>query len=452
MPDDGPDRTDGDDRTEAEEARTDGDDRTEAAPAVRTVLVTGAGGSGRTTVAAATALRAARGGARTLLLSTAPDGVLEAVLDAPLAPAYGAEDAYGPLRPAAVDGVPGLWAARVDPDEDFRAQALAVQRHARAALEFTGSEPLAEDELTTLPGAGTFALLRALRAAGGTDGSTGPAWDVVVADLPPAPEALAALALPEQLRRYLRRLLPPEKQAARALRPVLAQLAGVPMPAEWLYGATARWERELAGVQRVIDAAGTSVRLVTEPGGALAVAALRAVRPALALYGLRVDAVVANRVLPTGSPDEWLAALSGRQQAVLKELREAAGDAPLTELPHLGREPRGPHDLAALPAPAVRGMDAEPGSAAAVEDRLAEEGLLHWRLPLPGAGRDALGLVRRGDELTVGVGPYRRTLPLPSVLRRCRVTGAALADGELRVRFAPEPGLWPRAESGQDGG
>lgn len=468
---------------------------TGGAEAVRTVLVTGAGGVGRTTVAAATALGAARAGARTLLLSTGEPGVLEAVLDAPLVPGTGDPD--GPLRPAPVAAVPGLWAARVDPDEDFRAQTMTLQEQGRAVLELTGAAPLAEDELTTLPGADAFALLRALRAArpagrvagpgddgdeagpgdGAGSGDTseseaGTGWDVVVVDLPPAPQALALLALPEQLLAYLRRLLPPEKQAARALRPVLAQLAGVPMPAEWLYGTAARWERELTGVQRAIDAPGTSVRLVTEPSGPLAVTALRTVRPALALYGLRLDAVVANRVLPAGSPDEWLAGLSGRQQDVLKELRETDGHVPLAELPHLGHEPRGPYDLAALAAPAVGAGRAGPGSGpdsgsgsdsgsgpdsdpagpvlGRVEDRLAEEGLLHWRLALPGADRESLGLVRRGNELTVGVGPYRRTLPLPPALRRCHVTGAALADGVLRVRFAPEPGLWPGTGQGGD--
>ncbi|RLL66422.1 ArsA-related P-loop ATPase [Streptomyces sp. Z26] len=434
------------------------------APGAGTVLVTGAGGAGRTTVAAATALAAARDGARTLLLTTADHGVLEAVLDAAPGTAYGA-------RPVAVTAAPGLWAARADTDGDFRERAAAVQRHGRAVLELAGAEPLSADELTPLPGADTFALLHALRAAHSPGDS--PAWDVVVVDLPPAPRALAALALPGQLRRYLRRLLPPEKRAARALRPVLAQLAGVPMPAEWLYGAAARVERELAAVQRVVDAPGTSVRLVAEPTGELAARALRTVRGGVALYGLRVDAVVANRVLPAGAeaeagpeagrgagPGAWAAAYGARQRAALAELRAAAGGAPVTELPHLGREPRGPRDLAELPVPAPTGVP-DDGSAGArpgdpvlgsVEDRLAAEGLLYWRLPLPGAERDAVGLVRHGDELAVTVGPYARRLPLPPALRRCRVTGAALADGELRVRCAPDARLWPRGDSGASDG
>jgi arsenite-transporting ATPase len=79
-----------------------------------------------------------------------------------------------------------------------------------------------------------------------------------------------------------------------------------------------------------------------------------------------------------------------------------------------------------------------------VADRLAAEGHLVWTLPLPGAGREGLDLVRRGDELVVDAGGFRRIVPLPSALRRCTVAGAALRDGALRVRFTPDPGLWPR--------
>ena len=80
-----------------------------------------------------------------------------------------------------------------------------------------------------------------------------------------------------------------------------------------------------------------------------------------------------------------------------------------------------------------------------VTDRLADDGVLVWHIPLPGAHRDELDLIRRGDELVLAAGQFRRIVPLPSVLRRCTVDGAALRDGELRIRFAPDPGLWPRA-------
>jgi arsenite-transporting ATPase len=522
---------------------------------VRTLLVTGAGGAGRTTAAAATALAAARRGARTLLL-TGDRAVVDPLLPpaVPGAPAgHGNGDGSGrrgevtatglPL-PSPVADVDLLYVARVDPAASYRAGALDVQARIGSLLAMLGAPPLDPEELTELPGAEAFALLRALREAravpaegggAGGDPADGPGaplpgagWDLVVVDLPPVREAVALLALPEQLRRYLRRLLPADRQAARALRPVLAQLAGVPMPAEWAYDAATRADRELAAVQRVIDAAGTAVAVVLDPSGPSAADVLSTARTGLALHGHRLAGVLADRVLPTGSADPFLAALSAEQQDVLTSLaaqcaehaghgvragrdghdvradrtghdpragrdghdvragrdghdphadREAraVGDGhgvrevPHHEIPHLGRAPRTPADLAALadaldaagwPAGAVPGFGHGPaeggvtGGAAEpdaprpdpwhVADRLAAEGHLVWTLPLPGAGREGLDLVRRGDELVVDAGGFRRIVPLPSALRRCTVAGAALRDGALRVRFTPDPGLWPR--------
>ncbi|AJF64769.1 ArsA family ATPase [Streptomyces vietnamensis] len=377
---------------------------------MRIILVTGPGGAGRTTLAAATALAEAQAqaqaqaGRQVLLVS---------------------EDA---------DPMEGVKLLRPRPGDDFRREFLALQARSSAALDLLGTAPFEDAELTELPGSRQFALLRALRDAAAGD------HELAVVDLPPLPEALALLALPGQLRRYLRRLLPPERQAARALRPMLAQLAGVPMPAQWLYETTARWEAELAAVQAVVEDPDTTVRLVLEPGPGAA-RALRTARLGLAVQRLALDAVVANRILPAASEDPWLAGLTAEQHRHLAELRTAT-TGELYELPHLGRAPRGAEDLVLLSP--VRTEKTVPVPEWAVEDRREEDGVLVWHIPLPGAVKEELSLVRRGDELLLTAGAFRRGVPLPGALRRCTVTGAGLVDGDLRVRFTPDPGLWPR--------
>ncbi|NEB76772.1 ArsA family ATPase, partial [Streptomyces sp. SID14478] len=148
--------------------------------------------------------------------------------------------------------------------------------------------------------------------------------------------------------------------------------------------------------------------------------------------GLRAEAPLANRVLPDGSTDPWLADAAARQRKVVAQWQGAH------EIPHLGHDP-GPDDLD-VPLPGPPG----PRAAWPVEDRLADDGVLVWRIPLPGAVREELTLIRRGDEIVVGAGPFRRIVALPSAPRRCTVAGAGLVDGELCVRFAPDPELWPQ--------
>ncbi|MFF7091568.1 ArsA family ATPase [Streptomyces rubradiris] len=386
---------------------------------MRTLLIMGPGGSGRTTVAAATALASARAGHRTLLLSADRTDTPGAALGTP-------------TGPAPAEAAPRLTVWRPDAAEGFRRDLTAFQTRAENVLDLLGAARLDAEEVTPLPGAEELSFLRALR-----DAALSERHDLVVVDLPPLPRALSLLALPEELRRYLRRLLPPERQAARALRPVLGRLAGVPMPAEWLYETAARWDVELAAVEAVLTDRATAVRLVAEPGPAGA-DALRTATLGLALRGLRTEALIANRTLPETAGDAWLAGLTAQQRKTLGEWREAYDVHPA---PHLGRDPQGGDDLTALAVPAVN-----PASAPVewpVTDRIAEDGVLVWHLPLPGAIRDELDLVRRGDELVITAGPFRRIVALPSALRRCTVAGAGLRDGELRIRFAPDPDLWP---------
>ncbi|MEW1908948.1 ArsA-related P-loop ATPase [Kitasatospora sp. NPDC085895] len=383
----------------------------------RTVLVTGEGSA---VVAAATALHSARTGRRTLLLAAddphrAVDDLLDTRLTAEPAP-------YGER----------LAVARIDEQAALRSALDGFGARLAPALDLLGADPLDPEELTPLPGTRQLALLRALRAA---DAET-----VVVAAPAPA-ELIATLALPEQLVRYLDRLLPEQRQAARALRPLLAALAGVPMPADWLFDARAAACAALAEARAVIEAPGTSVRLVVD-ADAHGTGELRRIRAALALHGRRLDAVVAHRVLPSAaaaSPDPWLAGRAARQRERLADLASGLGAVPLltAEWPEV--------TLEAIADQLYAGGEPGPGEAPEpwVEDRLAEDGLLVWHLALPGAERSGLELVRRGDELVVGTGGHRRLLPLPSALRRCTVSGAGLHDGVLSVRFAPDPALWP---------
>ncbi|MFD0278392.1 ArsA-related P-loop ATPase [Kitasatospora sp. NPDC127111] len=387
--------------------------------ATRTILVSG--DAAAPTVAAATALHAARRGHRTLLLAADdPHRALDTVLGVRLEP-----------EPAGY--APGLTVARIDEQAAFRHALGEIGGRLKPALDLLGADPLDPEELTALPGTARLALLRALPAAEA---------DVLVVLAPPPAELIGTLALPEQLERYLARLVPEQRQAARALRPLLAGLAGVPMPADWLYEARTKAAGALADARAALTAPGTSVRLVTAADGH-PYEELRRIRAGLALHGHRPDAVVVHGALPegaTGSPDPWLAGLARRREEELAALA-AASDVPVlvtglaeatleAVADRLYGDGPGPVPLASGPWP--------------VEDRLAEDGLLVWHLALPGADRADLDLVRRGDELVVGLGAHRRVLALPSALRRCTVAGAGLHDGVLAVRFAPDLALWPR--------
>ncbi|GAB3596764.1 ArsA family ATPase [Angustibacter peucedani] len=396
---------------------------------MRVVLFTGKGGVGKTTVAAATAVHAARSGVKTLVLST----------DA----AHSLGDALGrTLAPDDVTEVePGLWAQQVDPGHRLQQTWGAVQAYLLDVLQVLGVEPLDAAELTVLPGADDVLTLLALR----DQVAAGP-WDLVVVDCAPTAETLRLLALPEALTRLVDRVLPGQRALARTLAPAVGRAAGLPTPGREVGAALLRLRGQLAEALAVVRAPSTSVRLVLTPE-AVVLAEARRTLTALSLQDFAVDGAVANRVVPGQDASPWQQGWVDAQQVVLDEARSSFGSLPLVTVPYLPAEPVGPDALAVVGAALHGGAGVEALVADPVRPRPlrvepdGEGYLLVLELPLVHAAD--VDLARRDDDLLVGVAGHRRVVALPSVLRRCTVAGARVRDGALHVRFVRDPDQWP---------
>lgn len=393
---------------------------------MRVLLFTGKGGVGKTTASAATAALAASRGRKTLVLSTDPAHSLADALGVALGP-----------TPTEVDT--GFYAMQVDGQRAFERTWRDVQSYLLGVLERAGVDALQAEELTVLPGAEEVLALLELR-----DQVASGLWDLVVVDCAPTGETLRLLALPEALSWYVEKVFPAQRRALRAVRPLLSRVSGPAVPAEGVFEAVERLHRQLLDVRAVLTAPTTSVRLVFTPESVV-VAEARRTLTSLALYGYRVDALLANRVFPA-SDSPFLAAWVTSQAEQLDGVRRDAGPLPVLVSPYRGGEPVGLAALTELGA--VLYGDADPAAEVAAEqdlltvERTADGFELSLALPL--ARLRDVDLARSGDELIVTVAGHRRVLALPSALRRCTVAGASLTAGRLAVRFEPDPALWPR--------
>ncbi|MEO9139358.1 MAG: ArsA family ATPase [Jatrophihabitans sp.] len=396
---------------------------------MRIVLFTGKGGVGKTTTAAATALRLADRGVKTLLLSTDIAHSLADALDVPLGD-----------TPSEVS--PGLWAVQVDTQGRFEAAWRDVQTFLVDMLARGGVDPITADELTVLPGVDEVLALLAVRELAVTGD-----WDALIVDCAPTAETLRLLALPEALTWYLQRVFPAQRKIAKTMRPIATILGrGDAIPSDDIFQALLRLNDELAAVRQLLgDPSVTSVRLVLTPEAVVAAEARRTFT-ALALYGYSVDLVVANRVFPAGD-DEWRQGWAAAQRRQLTSIRESFAGLPVRELAYRPAEPvgvdalRGVADSLYGPTPGVDPAPPSDNSNLMRVETTADGFVLHLFLPL--ASRAEVDAARAGDELIVSVGPYRRVLSLPSVLRRCEVCGGEFDGRTLRVRFRPDPALWP---------
>jgi arsenite/tail-anchored protein-transporting ATPase len=414
----------------------------------RISLFVGKGGVGKSTLAAATAVRDARAGQRVLLVSTDQAHSLGDVLGAVVSPT-GRRD---PVRVLA-----NLETGTADVGGGFL-DALAMDTLAllesrwRGVVDTLGRRfpeselgEIAPEELSALPGIQEVLGLHEvgeLAAAG--------KWDHIVVDCASTADALRMLTLPATFALYVERGWPRHRRLSTG-----ADDARSAAVVELL-------ERVSASVDKLsallTDGAHVGAHLVLTAERVVAAEAVRTLG-SLALMGVRVEELIVNQILvqddsyeyrnlPAHPAFDWYSERISEQRAVLHELYAAVGEVALVLTPHLAGEPIGAKALAELLDSARRrDGSAPPGPVRPVVDLESGSGLqsvYRLRLELPQIDSGALTLGRVGDDMIVGAGGMRRRVRLASVLRRCIVLDAHLRGSELTVRFRPDPEVWPK--------
>jgi arsenite-transporting ATPase len=266
-------------------------------------------------------------------------------------------------------------------------------------------------------------------------------WDVVVVDCAPTAETIRFLSLPDILARYMERLFPVGRRVNKVLAPVLSRVTSLPVADDSVFAATSDFYERLEGVREIlIDPARTSVRLVVNPER-IVIAEARRTYTYLSLFGYRVDAVIANRLLPEAVADPWFERWKELHVEHLQTIQDSFSPLPVLTVELAPEELVG---LAALRGFGDRVYGDRDAASILYEGQplkiTRRAGRTTLTLDLPFADREDLELGRRGDELLVRVGPYRRAITLPDSLRSRPVKDASLKQGKLKVTFEGRPG------------
>jgi len=387
---------------------------------VRVILHTGKGGVGKTTMALATALGAARHGHRVFVLST----------DA----AHSVGDALGrPIGSSPVEVAQGVVAQEVGVLDELDRAWSEIQEWLRELLHDETDEMVAE-ELLVFPGMEELISLRAVREVEATGD-----FDVCVVDCAPTGATLRMLRFPDALRIFMESFFDLERRGVRILRPLLDKVsAGRLLPREEFFDAFERLYGEVEDVRQILlDNQRTSARLVVNPARVVVDEARRSFAY-LSLYGVATDAVLVNRVLPEQAAGGYFAQWAKREQEELAEIEHCFPEVPLL------RAPLYPNELVGAPAIAELARevygDRDPAEVFTTDRpiRLRKQGSKTvLEILLRGVSKEEVDVVVAGEDLHVQVRDAQRRIALPASLVGCPVDTARFSGDVLQVVFSP---------------
>jgi arsenite-transporting ATPase len=386
----------------------------------RTILYTGKGGVGKTSVAACTARGCAAAGLRTLVISTDPAHSLSESLGTDL----GADP---------VKAGDNLWGQEVKAQDEMERHWSGVQEWLGELLIERGVDRISAEELTVPPGGDElFALLRLQ-----SHNESGE-WDAIIVDCAPTGETLRLLSFPDVARWWIDKVFPFERQILAAARPIARSLLDISLPGKAVFADIERLSQNLIAMNEILrDRTRSTIRLVMNPDKMVIGEAMRTFTY-LNLYGYLTDAVIVNRLFPHDVGD-YFAGWRRVQEEHLELVHSAFAPVPVLRAPFFEQEVVGPDMLDRLREELF--SDADPAAvlydALAQELEVLDEGA-RLRLDLPFAEKGDISLKKIGLELVVGVDGQRRTIMLPPAMAAMRPAGATFDDGALEIRFDGE--------------
>ncbi len=390
---------------------------------MRLILMTGKGGVGKTSVAAATGLRCAELGYRTLVLSTDPAHSLADSFDIELG-----------HEPRLVR--PNLWGAELDALMELEGNWGAVKRYITQVLQARGMEGIQAEELAILPGMDEiFGLVRMKRHYDENE------FDVLIIDSAPTGTALRLLSLPEVSGWYMRRFYKPLQGISVALRPlvepIFRPIAGFSLPDKEVMDAPYEFYQQIEALEKILtDNTQTSVRLVTNPEKMVIKESLRA-HAYLSLYSVATDLVVANRIIPEQVTDPFFQRWKETQHQYRQEIHDNFHPLPVKEVPLYSEEMCGLDALDRLKETLYKDEDPTQIYYKETTVRIVQDkNQYSLELYLPGIPKDHIQLSKTGDELNITIGNHRRNLVLPQALASLQPSGAKMEEDYLKIRFA----------------
>ncbi|NLM43777.1 MAG: TRC40/GET3/ArsA family transport-energizing ATPase [Clostridiales bacterium] len=388
---------------------------------MRIILYTGKGGVGKTSIAAATAVKSAEQGKKTLVISTDAAHSLGDSFDMKL----GSEPVYIKNN---------LWAQEIDAIYEAEEGWGKVQKYFTELLTSKAVKDITTEELTMFPGMeDLMSLLKVLKYY------KEDRFDVIIIDCAPTGETLALLSFPEMMRWWMEKLFPVKKKVIKVAGPVAESLLKVPMPSGEVMDELDNLYHQLDEMKKIFsDRETTSIRIVVNPEKMVIKEAQRSFTY-LNIYDFNVDAIIVNRVIPDNVNDDYFMVWKDIQKKYKDEIVQSFQPIPIYYAPLFETEVVGTEMLNRMAEEIFKSEDPIKikfnGRAQRV-DREGEDYVMTIEMPF--MEKKDLNLNQKGDQLIIKVGNIKRNIALPRTLLDYSITKAKFEDEKLRIWFGGE--------------
>lgn len=386
---------------------------------MRIILYTGKGGVGKTSVAAATAVKLAKDGKKVLIMSTDQ--------------AHSLSDSFGvKLANTPVKISDKLWGLEIDAILEGERAWGNMKNYMKELLTARAEGGIEAEELLVFPGLEElFSLFKI------TDIYEQNQYDVLIVDCAPTGETMSLLKFPEMFGNMIKTVLPMKKKAVKVAGPMVEKVMKIPMPEDNVFDDVEQLNEKLYQLQAIMtNKEILSIRIVTTPERIVIKEAKRNFTY-LHLYNYNIDAVIVNKVYPPKALDGYFSKWINLQEEGLKEIRESFSEVPVFTLMLLDKE------LAteSILLEAAEQIFGETDPAAVLfkdtifEVKKEEDGYA-FILNIPFAEKSDLDMGQKGSELMIQIKNEKRCFTLPDVLRNKTVQSARYEAGKLLIKFA----------------
>ena len=391
---------------------------------MRIIFFAGKGGVGKTSVAAATGIRVAEMGQRTVIMSLDMAHSLSDIFD--LDKSLLDKNKGRPVKVGK-----NLWIQELDIQEEVEKNWGEIYTYISTLLNTTGLDEILAEELAILPGMEEVSLLLFIN-----DYVKRKKYDVIILDCAPTGESLRFISIPTALEWYIKKIFKMEKAITKYVRPIAKRVWDVPLPGDDYFDAIEYLFERLKGVDKLlVDPEVTTVRLVTNPEKIVLKETQRAFMY-FSLYKMHIDGIIMNRILPDDVSDIYFQKWRENQKEYIRKAEEYFSPVPIFPVNLFRDEVLGYDSLKTLSGqiygernPLEKFFDGKPYS---IEKKNGEYRLM---MKLPFVAKTDLEVNKVSDELIVRVGSFKRHLLLPRQVAAAKSIRARLDGQNLYIHF-----------------